>query len=175
MTEVKPSMTDARLADFLRNVAQAIEASNGKFTPNENTAQALREASRRIRRAPANAGVTPEGWVDVMTERRRQIEAEGWTEGHDDEHTKGEMARAAATYALGAAVDSPDRAVIDQFGREGAPYYVHSMWPEGWAREWFKPKSRRRDLVKAAALILAEIERLDRAMLAARPAPPVEG
>lgn len=28
--------------------------------------------------------------------------------------------------------------------------------------EWWKPTNRRRDLVKAAALILAEIERLDR-------------
>jgi hypothetical protein len=27
---------------------------------------------------------------------------------------------------------------------------------------WWKPKDRRRDLVRAAALIIAEIERLDR-------------
>jgi hypothetical protein len=31
------------------------------------------------------------------------------------------------------------------------------------ADEWWKPTNRRRDLVKAGALILAEIERLDRA------------
>lgn len=33
-------------------------------------------------------------------------------------------------------------------------------WP--WSREWWKPKNPRRDLVKAGALIVAEIERLDR-------------
>ena len=36
-----------------------------------------------------------------------------------------------------------------------------SMWP--WTSEWWKPSTRRRMLVKAAALILSEIERLDRA------------
>jgi hypothetical protein len=33
-------------------------------------------------------------------------------------------------------------------------------WP--WAPELWKPANARRDLVKAGALILAEIERLDR-------------
>jgi hypothetical protein len=37
------------------------------------------------------------------------------------------------------------------------------IWP--WDRKWWKPTDRRRDLVKAAALILAEIERLDRATI----------
>lgn len=39
----------------------------------------------------------------------------------------------------------------------------HSMggWP--WSRAWWKPASRRRCLIKAGALILAEIERIDRA------------
>jgi len=40
-------------------------------------------------------------------------------------------------------------------------------WP--WAEKWWKPKNERRDLVKAAALILAEIERLDRAAGIAAP------
>lgn len=30
------------------------------------------------------------------------------------------------------------------------------------SRDWWKPKDRRRNLVKAGALIVAEIERLDR-------------
>jgi hypothetical protein len=37
------------------------------------------------------------------------------------------------------------------------------FWP--WAAEWYKPTDRRRDLVKAASLLLAEIERLDRQTL----------
>lgn len=35
-----------------------------------------------------------------------------------------------------------------------------------WDRSWWKPTTPRRDLVKAAALILAEIERIDRAAAA---------
>src|SRR5690606_333611 len=35
---------------------------------------------------------------DVLAERRRQIEAEGWTPGHDDKHAEG-LACAAACYA----------------------------------------------------------------------------
>ncbi len=31
---------------------------------------------------------------DMLAERRRQVEAEGWTSEHDDEHDAGEMARA---------------------------------------------------------------------------------
>lgn len=35
-------------------------------------------------------------------------------------------------------------------------------WPRSWSRAWWKPKNPRRDLVRAAALLIAEIERLDR-------------
>jgi len=83
---------------------------------------------------------------DVLAERRRQIDAEGWTPEHDDEHSRGEMALAAACYAV---ADNDPRA-------EPPP-----LWP--WDTEWWKPTSERRMLVKAGALILAEIERLDRA------------
>ncbi|HCE9784511.1 TPA: hypothetical protein NH348_003290 [Pseudomonas aeruginosa] len=34
------------------------------------------------------------------------------------------------------------------------------FWP--WDEEWWKPKSARENLVRAGALVLAEIERLDR-------------
>lgn len=82
---------------------------------------------------------------DVAIERRRQVEAEGWTPEHDDEHSNGEMADAAALYA------SLQVRHLTGF----------ATWP--WAAEWWKPTNRRRDLVKAGALIVAEIERLDRA------------
>lgn len=89
--------------------------------------------------------------ADVFAERRRQVEAEGWTLEHDDEHRHGEMAVAAACYALNTADDS-DGPEVRFVGAE--------LWP--WADDWWKPKDRRRDLVRAAALLLAEIERLDR-------------
>ncbi len=91
---------------------------------------------------------------DVLAERARQRDGEGWTEAHDDEHDTGEMARAAACYAACAS----DHEYLSE--REMADKGVPSGWP--WLRTWWKPKDRRRDLVRAGALILAEIERIDR-------------
>lgn len=86
---------------------------------------------------------------DVLAERQRQVEVEGWTPEHDDQHEVGELATAAACYAGNAG------------GYVWAGGWPGEVWP--WAREWWKPSTPRRDLVKAAALIIAEIERLDRA------------
>lgn len=88
---------------------------------------------------------------EIRDERQRQRWDEGWTPEHDDAHDKGELASAAACYALNAAPERFPDGVVPIF------------WP--WAREWWKPKTRRRDLVRAAALIVAEIERLDRATI----------
>lgn len=86
---------------------------------------------------------------DVLAERQRQIEAEGWTQAHDDEHGKGEMAGAAACYAVSS---------ITHWAKD---HVIRTLWP--WSPEWWKPSDPRRNLVKAGALVLAEIERLDRA------------
>jgi hypothetical protein len=40
---------------------------------------------------------------------------------------------------------------------------LKNFWP--WSIDWCKPGDRRQNLVKAGALIIAEIERLDRAAL----------
>lgn len=85
---------------------------------------------------------------DVLAERLRQIHTEGWTHAHDDGHNQGEIAHAAGCYVL------------------FAKLYPHpgespGIWP--WdARSW-KPTTYRAALVKAGALILAELERIDRA------------
>lgn len=92
---------------------------------------------------------------DVIAERERQISREGWTVEHDDRHATGELARAAAAYARHAGSDEDTRQVNSGFSPE-------DLWP--WIGFW-KPSNRRRDLVKAGALILAEIDRLDRAAL----------
>lgn len=86
------------------------------------------------------------GVTAIANERRRQVEAEGWTPEHDDGHGAHELAEAAACYCLSSAEKPFD--------------YFETMWP--WDPHWFKTSSRRRDLIKAGALILAEIERLDR-------------
>lgn len=86
--------------------------------------------------------------ADVLAERRRQVDAEGWTPKHDDEHDTGTLATAAGCYAMHTLAY-----------RAGDP---PPAWP--WDTTWWKPSpDRRRNLIKAGALILAEIERIDRA------------
>lgn len=98
---------------------------------------------------------------DVLAERQRQIEREGWTPEHDDSHPHGEMARAAATYCL-CADGPPKPGVASELyqSRRWDFNILAAIWPRNWR---FNPKDRRSNLVRAAALLLAEIERLDRA------------
>jgi hypothetical protein len=82
-------------------------------------------------------GARRDGVGHIAIERSRQLQVEGWTAGHDDEHEDGELAVAAACYCL------------DDFEK----------WP--WDLEWWKPTHDPiRDLTKAGALIAAEIDRL---------------
>lgn len=78
----------------------------------------------------------------IAAERRRQIEVEGWTAEHDAQHKGGELSLAAAVYA----VPNHLRGIL------------MVLWP--WDSFWYKPKDRIRDLVRAGALIAAEIDRL---------------
>jgi len=89
--------------------------------------------------------------ADVLDERHRQIYEEGWTAEHDDQWAHGELAAAAGCYALHVCLTVRGRALMGP---------VPTPWP--WDPSWWKPKDTRRDLVRAAALLLAEIERLDR-------------
>ena len=93
----------------------------------------------------------------IAGERRRQVEAEGWTPEHDDSHANGEMAVAAGFYALinGWPYDRPG--ALGGTSLRGCPSY----WP--WDAEWWKPSTARRNLEKAGALTLAEMERIERA------------
>ncbi len=91
---------------------------------------------------------------EIAAERRRQIEVEGFTAEHDDRHDEGEIAAAAASYAINAADQLHPYTQGD--GCNAKP----DWWP--WDEQWWKPKDPRSDLVRAGALILAEIERIDR-------------
>ena len=84
--------------------------------------------------------------ADVLAERQRQVTAEGWTPERDDSYQNSELADAAACYAIHA---------------HNQGFSTPAHWP--WSPAWWKQTNPRRDLVKAAALILAEIERIDRA------------
>lgn len=72
----------------------------------------------------------------------------GYTEAHDDQHVHGEIGRAGICYAEVAVAES-EHMLIDM---------PPAMWPEGWE---FRPESSQIEyLVKAAALLAAEIDRL---------------
>jgi hypothetical protein len=94
---------------------------------------------------------------DVLLERQRQIVEEGFDHDHDDQHTFGEIAFAGACYAVSGAVPEDQRGKDDRLMA-----VVQFIWPKAWGWGWWTPKDRRRDLVRSAALIIAEIERLDR-------------
>lgn len=84
----------------------------------------------------------------IAAERARQISVEGWTLAHDVEHTGDDLSRAAACYALPYDLREPH-------GKTAQPPH---LWP--WRIEDWKPTDRIRDLVKAGALLAAEIDRL---------------
>lgn len=109
---------------------------------------------------------------DVLAERERQRsdEGEGFTDLHDDNYQIGEMAFAAAAYTIdlldyGSHAKVTGSVNIQRFGRTGViPIgrldLARLLWP--WSMKWFRSTTPRRNLVKAGALILAEIERIDR-------------
>ena len=98
--------------------------------------------------------------IELITEERlRQIEKEGWTKEHDSEHTDESLSCVASCYAL------PGDERI---------YYgdVSENYPTSWDKKYWKPancefstddnytEERIKELIKAGALVAAEIDRL---------------
>ncbi|QTQ95479.1 hypothetical protein [Pseudomonas aeruginosa] len=148
------------LAECLENVCEDEE----DFDVREDVADGrvvAADIAHMLAAAPGKE--VPQAWLDVQAERLRQVEAEGWTPEHDDEHACDEIAAFACFYAMPPAArdwDASSTGYGDTLGE--------AILPEGW-----EPKTgdRRRDLVKACALALAEIERLDRAGISQNPQP----
>lgn len=97
--------------------------------------------------------------AEVAEERRRQVE-HGFDAEHDDRETNGQIPAGAAHYAMAASMAAwlgkPDWPSV------GGPIAkMPRAWP--WARTWWKPGCARRMLIKAIALLVAEVERRDRA------------
>jgi hypothetical protein len=90
----------------------------------------------------------------IAEERGRQIAKEGWTIDHDDEHDMGELIGASVSYA-GAALHKVSDGEID------AMESLKEFWPFDEAC-WKPSDDPIRNLVKAGALIAAEIDRLQR-------------
>lgn len=109
----------------------------------------------------------------ITIERQRQINQEGWTPEHDDEHTEGSLIRAAVCYA------TPVKLYEKIKFATGNGFY--DPWPDSWDKKWdkrpededgntipnpdvYSDKKRLDLLVKAGALIAAEIDRLNRSL-----------
>lgn len=86
----------------------------------------------------------------IKLERERQISQEGYSYEHDDTEKLGELSLAAAIYAC----------------PRNLRCHIKYCWP--WDKEYLKEDythtidGRIRELVKAGALIVAEIDRLER-------------
>lgn len=82
---------------------------------------------------------------EIAIERNRQKQELGYNKSQDDSYTRNELRRAAACYCMPI-----------KYSEGSLPF----GWP--WQADYWKPKTDRRNLIRAAALIVAEIERLDR-------------
>ena len=94
----------------------------------------------------------------VREERLRQINEEGYTSEHDSQYKNNQLAQAAASYALDEEVrDAISDLCTPEMRYIGAPPVT---WP--FEHKYWKPSpdNRIKELVKAGALIVAEIERL---------------
>lgn len=90
---------------------------------------------------------------EIALERMRQLVEKGYDFSHDDKHDHAELAQAAMA-CLQSSLHYPDRELV--YGDEDAAFW----WPNGWSP--MKRKAPRAELIRAAAFIVAEIERLDR-------------
>lgn len=92
-------------------------------------------------------------FMSVLVERKRQVEL-GFTVGHDDDHQEGELGALAAFYAW------PPDTRLQGVSTGGSSVALWPFHPEEVPR---RLEDRRTELVRAAACIVAEIERLERA------------
>jgi len=92
---------------------------------------------------------------EILAERTRQVEKEGFSEEHDDRHDGGELAAAAAAYAM-----APYPIYLKTDLADGVGFKDCFPWGPGY--DGRKKHSYKRCLVIAGALIVAELERIGR-------------
>lgn len=113
---------------------------------------------------PFTAAFTP-GVLAALRERGRQIGEEGFDDARDDRYRDGELAAAAACYLLAAAAAAA-ASPHDAARATSTRYLVDTLWP--WDRKWWKPEDSAVVMcTKAAALAMAEIDRLARCVIPA--------
>lgn len=92
-----------------------------------------------------------DGAGQITKERERQIAEEGYADHDDQRYVLDELALAAVCYAM----PPRYRELTGVVGNR--PGVI--LWP--WHSKHWKPTDRKRDLVKAGALIAAEIDRME--------------
>ena len=93
----------------------------------------------------------------IAAERARQVQVEGWSSSHDDDHVGAELSKAAEAYLVAA------WAQIKMLDWSWLCYEAARRWPWGVNAMPELKHDPVRNLVKAGALIAAEIDRLKRA------------
>ena len=139
-----------------------IRAGNaaGAIEPLEQGLAALAAAPQ----APAAPAVhaLPQAVRDVLAERARQMERKGYDTEHDDSHELGEIGALAALYLMPQGArdwDASSTGYGDTLGE--------ALLPADWTVPQMG-KDTRQDVVKGLATGLAELERIDRAAIAAQ-------
>lgn len=106
----------------------------------------------------------PKSIMLILDERARQVVEEGYDAPHDMEHEPDQLATAGAVYALPNSLRYPQVEVgLDGYRAVSGYDEPSDGDPLGWPWEGgFKPTpdDRLRELVKAGALIVAEIDRM---------------
>ena len=144
-----------RVGDRFISVEGFLTVVREALTCTEVAVDYLRDQPEEVDRHPISQGA-----ADVLSERRRQVNGEDRTSPEDDCYTQGQLAFAGAAYAIFAAgqAEHPTQELSRTLG--GIFRIAYAIWP--WTEQWWKPKDQRRNLVRAAALIIAEIDRIDR-------------
>ena len=152
---------DREVADVARMILNAVEmlpdATEGDFNrefADEMLALIAKQLSNEV---TPKKPILSRAIADIIAERQRQKEKKGYTESRDDNYLPGVLNLAGAAYAVHASL-LPD-----------AKRRAERLWPWRDAGKYLNASSKdpRSSLVKAAALITAEIERIDRAQLRA--------
>ncbi|WP_354689532.1 hypothetical protein [Pseudomonas aeruginosa] len=141
--EMQKTVARFRNSEFVDNraLAMAVADAGQCKAPEISLAELL---------AAAPGKEVPQAWLDVQAERRRQVEVEGYHGFRDNHYISYELSKAARAY-----IEVSWHALSG-----GLPCKKPESWP--WMAG-FKWSDGRTMLVKACALALAEIERLDRA------------
>lgn len=95
---------------------------------------------------------------DVLAERVRQKEVKGYSETNDDTYLNNQLLCAAKSYL--------DHVIARDwvYQKDNPDAYINEEVPDYFPFNdiFWKPKTPRQDLIRVVALIIAEIERLDR-------------